>query len=72
MKLNPYLTFNGQCEAAFRFYERCLGGTIEAMQTFGESPMAAATPAEWHNRILHARLPAGGTALMCSDSPSMV
>ena len=21
MELNPYLTFNGQCEAAFKFYE---------------------------------------------------
>ena len=26
MQLNPYLTFNGQCEAAFKFYEKCLGG----------------------------------------------
>jgi len=22
MQLNPYLNFNGQCEAAFKFYER--------------------------------------------------
>jgi PhnB protein len=25
MQMNPYLTFNGQCEAAFKFYEKCLG-----------------------------------------------
>ena len=30
MKLNSYLTFNGQCEAAFKFYEQCLGGKIVA------------------------------------------
>ena len=24
MQLNPYLLFNGQCEAAFKFYERVL------------------------------------------------
>jgi uncharacterized glyoxalase superfamily protein PhnB len=24
MKVNPYLTFNGQCEQAFKFYERVL------------------------------------------------
>jgi hypothetical protein len=29
MQLNPYLMFNGQCEAAFRFYEKALGGKIE-------------------------------------------
>ena len=40
MQLNPYLNFNGQCEAAFKFYERCLGGQIEFMLTHGESPMA--------------------------------
>ena len=26
MQLSPYLYFNGQCEEAFKFYERCLGG----------------------------------------------
>ncbi len=25
MQLNPYLFFNGDCEAAFKFYEECLG-----------------------------------------------
>ena len=40
MQLNPYLSFNGQCEAAFKFYEQCLSGKIVAMLTYGESPMA--------------------------------
>ena len=26
MQMNPYLSFKGDCEAAFKFYERCLGG----------------------------------------------
>jgi uncharacterized glyoxalase superfamily protein PhnB len=29
MQLNPHLAFNGQCEAAFKFYEKCLGGNGE-------------------------------------------
>ena len=33
MKLNAYLNFNGDCAAAFKFYERCLGGKIVFMQT---------------------------------------
>jgi PhnB protein len=28
VQLNAYLTFNGQCEEAFRFYEKCLGAKI--------------------------------------------
>ena len=69
MKLNPYLTFNGQCAEAFRFYERVLGGRIEGMMTHGESPIAGEVPSEWHERILHARLVVGDQVLMGSDSP---
>ena len=35
MQLNPYLNFNGQCEEAFKFYERCLGGKIVFTMTYG-------------------------------------
>ena len=51
MQLNPYLSFNGQCEAAFKFYEQCLGGKIVTMMTFGGSPMEGQTPPEWCNKI---------------------
>jgi len=44
MQLNPYLNFNGQCETAFKFYEQCLGGKIEATMTYGETPMVDRTP----------------------------
>jgi PhnB protein len=46
MDLNPCinLSFDGQCEAAFKLYERCLNGTITFMLTWGESPMAADAP----------------------------
>lgn len=47
MQLNPYLVFNGQCETAFKFYEKALGGKIEAMMTHGESPMSQQVPPEW-------------------------
>ena len=59
MRIDPYLNFNGQCAEAFTLYERVLGGTIENMMTHGASPMAADVPAEWRDRILHARLVVG-------------
>ena len=59
MKLNSYLTFNGQCEAAFKFYEQCLGGKIVAMVTHVGTPAEEQVPAEWRNKILHARLIVG-------------
>jgi PhnB protein len=69
MKLSPCisLTFNGQCEAAFKFYERCLGGKIAFMLTWGNSPMAAEAPREWSEKILHGRITIGDTDLVGGD-----
>ena len=69
MQLNPYLIFNGQCEAAFKFYEERLGGKILVMLTHGSSPMAEKGPPEWRDKIMHARLTVGDAVLMGSDSP---
>ena len=69
MQVNPYLNFDGQCAEAFRFYERVLGGKIEAMMTHGEAPIAGEVPPGWHDRIMHARLVVGDQVLMASDSP---
>lgn len=69
MQLNPYLSFNGQCEEAFKFYEQCLGGKIGVILTYGSSPMAEQTPSEWHDKIMHVRLAVGDQILMGSDSP---
>jgi PhnB protein len=69
VQLNPYLLFNGQCEAAFKFYEKALGGKIEAMMTHGDSPMAQQVSPEWRNKIIHARMVVDGQVLMGSDAP---
>src|SRR5260370_18707116 len=63
MQLDPYLTFNGQCEAAFKFYEECLGGKIEAMMTHRESPMANQVAPECRNKVLDSLMIVGRTSL---------
>ena len=68
MQLNPYLAFNGQCEAAFKFYERCLGGKIECMMTYDSRPAEYPVPPEWNKRILHATLRVGDQVLMGADA----
>ncbi len=69
MKLITYLTYDGQCAEAFRFYERALGGTVLMMSSFADSPMAAQMPPEAQGRIIHARLQVGDQWLMGSDCP---
>jgi PhnB protein len=69
MKLSPYLTFSGDCEMAFDFYAKCLGGKIDAMVRHEGTPAAQQVPPEWRNKILHARLVVGEMVLMGSDAP---
>ena len=69
MQLNPYLFFNGQCEAAFKFYAELLGGKIIAMMTHAGTPAENQVPPEWREKIIHARMAVGGQLLMGSDAP---
>jgi PhnB protein len=68
MSLNPYLSFDGQCEEAFRFYEKCLGGRITFMMSWENSPMAGQTPPGWGKKILHAGLALENASLDGSDA----
>ncbi|HEV3424479.1 MAG TPA: VOC family protein [Paraburkholderia sp.] len=68
IQLNAYLTFDGTCAEAMRFYERTLGGKIEMMMTHGESPIADQVPPGSAERIMHARLAVDGHIIMASDA----
>ncbi len=69
MKLNPHLNFNGQCAAAFKFYEQHLGAKPLFTITYGSSPMADQFPAECADQIMHATIEIGEVTVMGSDSP---
>ncbi len=70
MKMSPYLAFPGNCEEAFRYYEKHLGGRIEVLMTIAGTPMAAATPPEWLPKIIHGRMVVGEAVLMGGDVPA--
>ena len=67
MQVVPYLSFKGDCEAAFAFYERCFGATIGPMFRYGGSPMAGDAPPGWADKIMHASITIGGVVLMGAD-----
>ncbi len=69
MQINAYLGYNGNCEEAFKFYEKVLGGKIEALVTYGSTPMAAKMPDDFNQKIAHVRLVADGQVLMGGDMP---
>lgn len=68
MKLNTYLSFNGNCAAAFAFYAELLGGKVLALMTFGESPMAAQCGAGAKDLIMHGCLEIAGHMVMGTDA----
>ena len=68
MLLNAYLYFDGQCEAAFKFYEKVLGGEIAMLLRYGDAPPAQQVTGA-ADRIMHARLLVDGGCLMGSDYP---
>ena len=69
MQVNPYLYYDGNCEAAFKFYERVLGGEIEVMMTHESAPESMPIPPEWKKKIMHARISIDGEVIMASDAP---
>jgi len=69
MQLHTYLNYGGNCEDAFTFYERHLGGKITMMMRHAEQPNPGGVPPGWGNAILHARMTLGGTELLGADIP---
>ena len=67
--LDSYLFFDGTCAQAMRFYERTLGGKMEMMMTYAESPEPEKCPAGSEDRIMHASMTIDGRRLMASDTP---
>src|ERR1044072_1351716 len=69
MKLYTYLNYGGDCEAAVRVLEEQPGGRITMVTKHGQHPSSATVPAEWKDKVLHARIELGDTILMGADIP---
>lgn len=70
MHINVYLSFNGQCAEAFKFYQSVLGGELVTFP-FSAAPEGSGPPvdpahADW---LMHASLTAGEACLMGADCP---
>lgn len=67
MRMNPYLSFKGDCEAAFTFYQQHLGAQPGSIFRYGGSPMAGDVSADWSDKIMHGTITIGGQVLMGGD-----
>jgi PhnB protein len=68
MKLYPHLNFGGNCEEAFRFYEKLLRGRITMMMKASELPAGVPAPGS-PEAVIHAHMTAAGLDLIGNDVP---
>ena len=68
-QFEPYLSFNGNCAEAMRFYETTLGGKVEMMMKFSDAPAEPGQPEMKGDGILHASMTLDGNRIMASDTP---
>ena len=66
---NTYLNFKGNCEEAFKAYERILGGKIIALIKPQGTPMASHVAPDFQDKVMHVRMSLGGAVIMGSDTP---
>jgi PhnB protein len=69
MKLNAYLNYGGNCEEAFRFYEKHLAGKITFMMRYADQPDPKNVPPGAEQFVLYANMSIAGTELMGCDAP---
>jgi len=72
VKVNPYLTFNGNCEEAFSFYKSAFGREFFYIGRYKDvpSPDRQTFQVESDDKIMHVTLPISKeTILMGCDSP---
>ena len=67
MQIEPYLFFEGRCEEAVEFYRKALGAGLVALLRFRDSPDPGMIPPGMEDKVMHACLRIGDTAVMASD-----
>lgn len=72
----PYLSFNGNCREAIRFYEKVLDGDVKTLMTWGEMPASemptpdgSPLPESAKHLIMHSELVMKDGLLMAGDCP---
>lgn len=70
MTTNLHLVFDGNCDAAFTFYETVFGTRRIMTMRYSDAPPGDYTIADdMKDRVMHTALPVGSMTLMGADAP---
>ncbi len=67
--LSPYLSSNGNCAEAMKFYATLFGAKLEALMTYGDLKDQMPCPPGGEKLVMHAYLVHPGFTLMAGDTP---
>ncbi len=67
MNLSFNFNFDGHCRAAFSYYEKVLGGDIQQLFLYSDSPNASSLPNELQDKVMHGSVNIGNIELVGSD-----
>lgn len=65
--IEPYLIFNGRCEAAIAFYRQALGAEVTMLMHFKDAPDPSMIAPGSADKVMHASLRIGETVVLVSD-----
>lgn len=66
IQLCSYLSFNGNCLPAMKYYQKVLGGRLQ-IQTLGQSPLTKKMDKAMKRKIVQASLQGNGFVIIGSD-----
>jgi PhnB protein len=69
LEVSAYLSFKGDCEAAFKYYEEVLGAKLGLLFSYVNSPMADVVPEGWENKIMPGSVRIGEKLIEGADAP---
>ena len=69
MDQHSYISFKGDCAAAFEFYQVILGATPGLIFRYADSPLADVVPPGWESKVMHGSVKIGPHLLEGADVP---
>ena len=67
MLVQPYLSFEGRCEEAVKFYQAALGAEVQMLMRFKDSPDQSMVSPDSADKVMHASMRIGDSTVMASD-----
>ncbi|MEA2768224.1 MAG: PhnB protein [Acetobacteraceae bacterium] len=67
MLVQPYLSFEGRCDEAVKFYQTAVGAQVVMLMRFKESPDQSMISPESADKVMHVAMRIGDSMVLASD-----